>query len=130
MATPPLQPLDPARIRALRDLAGHDMPDLPGDVAVIFLETAAKDVSDLLDAARTEDHESVAALAHRLRGSSANIGASTLHRLCGALERGDARSEDLVRLTVELERVDASSTSTTENERPLRLRPESGEPRS
>ncbi len=105
MSSSHLPALDPVRLRALRDLAGDDMPDLPREVAQIFLDTAAEDLRMLAEAFRGSDKGRVSELAHRMRGSSANIGATTLQWLCEVVERGDAAPEDMNRLSVEFERV-------------------------
>lgn len=80
-------PIDPARIEELRALGGEGKPDAFLVLAKIFLTDANDRLTRLKDAISQGDSESVAAHAHALRGSVANLGAVKLAEHCAELER-------------------------------------------
>ncbi|MGN9842087.1 response regulator [Nonomuraea sp. H19] len=67
------------------ELAGLS-PEALGDVAQAYLQTVRRTFEDLRQAARAGDLAEVAALAHRLKGSCATVGAAREAALCQRVE--------------------------------------------
>lgn len=95
--------LDRRRLGLLRisDESGAD----PAFVALVdqFLDTSDATLRELRRAAEAEDPTGVAALAHRLKGSSALFGAERLCVACGALEKAARDGADAGALRSALE---------------------------
>ncbi len=116
---PPVAPvgaLDPEVVEDLRDLGDDAFRQLYGKYTDA-LGTTVEAIARAARAARwaEDDEESVPRLAHRLKGSSAAMGAEHLAELCGRLqEAADAMSrgvvEALADLPGEARRVDAAVT--------------------
>jgi HPt (histidine-containing phosphotransfer) domain-containing protein len=78
------QPLvDPDRLRTLRD----DYGDLATDLLALFETTAAATLDELRAALDAGDRDEVRRLAHRLKGSARNVGATGMAELAAALEQ-------------------------------------------
>lgn len=81
------------------------------ELVEVFLDDAAQQLVALSDAAAAGDPEQVAGVAHRLKGSSGNVGAEQLQALCAALEsdglagRPEKFGVQAERITGEFERV-------------------------
>ncbi|MFI7701135.1 response regulator [Nonomuraea sp. NPDC049480] len=89
------------------ELAGLS-PEAVADVAQAYLATARRTFEDLRRAVREGDLPEVAALAHRLKGSCATVGATSEAALCGRVEdlaRTGAVEEELVEELGELLKV-------------------------
>ena len=106
----PLDPaLDPARLGALRQMAGGT--DIFGEVVALFLQEIPGRLAGLAEAVRREDAGALQFAAHRLKGGAATLGANRLARLCERLEqqgRGGScagAAEAVVEVGRELERV-------------------------
>ena len=84
MAEPPL--VDPARLRALR----ADYGAVAAELVDVYETTAAGTVGELRAALAADDGEEVRRLAHRLKGSARNVGATGMAELAAALEAGPA----------------------------------------
>jgi len=82
MAEPPL--VDPDRLRALR----ADYGAVAAELVDVYATTAAGTVAELRAALAAGDREEVRRLAHRLKGSARNVGATGMAELAGALEAG------------------------------------------
>jgi HPt (histidine-containing phosphotransfer) domain-containing protein len=75
--------IDPARLRELRD----DYGDLASDLLELFEKTAAATLGELRAALDSGDADEVRRLAHRLKGSARNVGASGMAEIAAALEQ-------------------------------------------
>jgi HPt (histidine-containing phosphotransfer) domain-containing protein len=78
---PPI--VDPDRLRAVRD----DYGDLATELLALFETTAATTLGELRVALDAGDGEEVRRLAHRLKGSARNVGATGMAALSAALEQ-------------------------------------------
>jgi HPt (histidine-containing phosphotransfer) domain-containing protein len=90
----PREPLDRGIIANLRDLQDEDEPDLLEEIAGVFLTGAVSRLEALNEAVREDDAPSVEREAHALKGSSVNMGALLMARICDRLEHA-GRSGDL-----------------------------------
>ena len=84
MASQPV--LDPTVIETLRQLTVPGEPDVLAEVLKLFLEEAPTRIAKLRNAWETRDIQSVQRLAHSLKGSAGNIGATTLFEICKQLD--------------------------------------------
>ncbi len=77
-------------LSSLRELDEYSMPGEPSLVVEIvgaYLEESEVDSKNLREAAEAGDWKRLANSAHRLKGSSANVGVKTVVELCAALEK-------------------------------------------
>jgi HPt (histidine-containing phosphotransfer) domain-containing protein len=72
-----------SRLERLGESVGED---LMGNLAALFLADADHQVAKLREALARRDRSAVRQGAHTLRGSSANLGAARLGRVCDRLE--------------------------------------------
>jgi PAS domain S-box-containing protein len=79
-------PLDRAILASLRELQSADQPDVLGELIDVFLTDARDQIEALRAAIACGDAAAIERAAHRLRGSSANLGATTLAAHCAELE--------------------------------------------
>ncbi len=79
-------PLAPAALRSLRVLEEQSAPDLVASVVEAYLVSSDELERELCDAVGTRDPERLARAAHKLKSSSAQIGAERLSALCKELE--------------------------------------------
>ena len=82
----PQPPVDPDRLRTLRD----DYGDLATDLLALFETTAAATLDELHAALDAGDRDEVRRLAHRLKGSARNVGATGMAEVAAALEQAPA----------------------------------------
>src|SRR5213079_2079021 len=78
--------VDEVLLGELRELAVGEGPTFLADLFESFPNEARLRVQGLQDAAARGDRRALLQLAHALKGSSANRGASRLAKLCGVLE--------------------------------------------
>jgi HPt (histidine-containing phosphotransfer) domain-containing protein len=78
--------LDPAVIDTLRQLTVPGEPDVLEEVLKLFLEEAPARLSKLRNAWEARDIQSVQRMAHSLKGSAGNIGATALFEICKQLD--------------------------------------------
>ncbi|MCY4472804.1 MAG: Hpt domain-containing protein [Kistimonas sp.] len=71
---------------ALRDIGGDD-PDFIRELLETFIQTTRIDIEQLLQAVRTGNGHTTASLAHRIKGASQLVGASTLASIADTIER-------------------------------------------
>lgn len=109
VSDPKTPPLDARVIEELDQLAeGGNLVD---EIAGLFLADAATDVALIADTIARGDSATLVQVAHRLQGSSANLGATELARLCSILHASIDSSDllnaetVLVAIRSELERV-------------------------
>jgi CheY-like chemotaxis protein len=79
--------LDPLVVARLERLGSASGEDLVGQLAVLFLADAQLRIGSLRLALANGDTAGIVRAAHFLTGSSANLGATELSRLCGVLAR-------------------------------------------
>nr|WP_275585890.1 response regulator [Geodermatophilus sabuli] len=110
----PVDVLDPATVADLRDLGDDAFGQLYGKYAA-SLGPAVDAIAGAAAAGRwdEEDHDAVPRLAHRLKGSSAAMGAQRLAGLCRRLEEATSATSPgvvaaLAGLTGEAQRVEAA----------------------
>jgi CheY-like chemotaxis protein len=93
--------VDVSMLDSFRDLQQPNEPDLVTELIDLFLEDADKQITLL----KQEDGIETLAIkhqAHRLKGSSGNVGASQIAALCGQLEENAADSDIAQRLITEI----------------------------
>ena len=114
----PAQPADQPPLRfegtalaALRDSEGEEFFH---EVATLFVNTSRERITGLTQALGAGDLEAAALAAHTLKGSSAEVGATTMAELCLSIERSIAEEDpagaagEVGALKAELERVRAA----------------------
>lgn len=106
--------LDVLVVARLERLGAASGENLMGQLAALFLADADSRIGALRLALAEDDTAEIVRSAHSLTGSSANLGATELSRLCGVLAR-DGAATDMVgrgalidRIEAELERVRAA----------------------
>jgi CheY-like chemotaxis protein/HPt (histidine-containing phosphotransfer) domain-containing protein len=85
-AVPKGPALDEERLELLRRL-GRDQRDVLAELAELFLAQKDDRLEALRGALGAANFEDIRRVAHSLKGSGSNLGASPLARLCGRLER-------------------------------------------
>jgi class 3 adenylate cyclase/HPt (histidine-containing phosphotransfer) domain-containing protein len=109
--TPPTAPLDHSVLDGWRELQTPNEPDVVQEVIQHYREASPGVVAALRAAIQRDDPAEVKRLAHSLKGSSGNIGALRVQKLCAKLEalgRGgllEGADELIERLASEVERV-------------------------
>ncbi len=81
-----LEPLDPATVEGLRELDQPGETGVFGALVEVFLSDAQIQLAALRNALASGDPAALERAAHRLRGSSASLGAAALAERCAALE--------------------------------------------
>jgi two-component system, sensor histidine kinase and response regulator len=79
--------LDQDILDNLRDLPGEGADDLLGELIILFAQEAPPRIAALRDALQQGDAKRVMQVAHSLKGSSANLGATRMAALCNELEQ-------------------------------------------
>lgn len=79
--------VDFAVLTYMRELQGDGEDDFVGELIEVFLADAKPRVAAIRAAVARGDREALRSVAHSLKGSSANLGASGLAELCAGLER-------------------------------------------
>ncbi|OGR75424.1 MAG: hypothetical protein A2X32_12960 [Elusimicrobia bacterium GWC2_64_44] len=79
-------PLDAFVIKELRELAGPENPGFLADLARTYLADLDARLAAIKAAVKAGDAEALRQAAHSLKGSSGNIGAKRLQKLCFVLE--------------------------------------------
>ncbi len=103
-------PLDAAVLDALRELDGNvEGGSLIEDLAALFRDDAPRALQQLTGCVGAADAAGAERAAHYLKGSSANLGATTLAALCKEMEQA-ARTSDLATITAALPRIEAEIT--------------------
>src|SRR5215211_5004607 len=76
-------PLDPGVLASLRELGD---PDFISEIAQMFLDDASSRLAALREAVEGDDASSVRHIAHTLKGSSGNMGATRMAAICAELQ--------------------------------------------
>jgi PAS domain S-box-containing protein len=100
----PDEAMDASALAALRDL-GEGRPDILDEVIAVYLRNSPRHLAALHEAVTRADAEAVRREAHGLKGSSSQIGAAQVARLCTELE-DQARIADLTGAPETLRRLD------------------------
>jgi two-component system, sensor histidine kinase and response regulator len=79
--------VSPPAIARLRELGEPNGPDLLGELIGMYLADAPRFMTELRQAVAASDCRSVMDTAHKLKGSSANLGAERLEEICRELEQ-------------------------------------------
>lgn len=79
--------LDQTVIQSIRDLAGDDDPDFLKNLVKVYLGRAPSLIKDITAAVTKADNLLLERSAHSLKGSSGNLGAKSLMKICEELER-------------------------------------------
>jgi HPt (histidine-containing phosphotransfer) domain-containing protein len=79
-------PLDARVIQELKDLQRPGGGDMFRELVGIFLAEIPARITGIRDAIRRRDVEAMASEAHRLKGSSQQMGATALVQLCNRIE--------------------------------------------
>lgn len=82
--------LDPDGLQALRDLAGPDMPEIVTEVVTLYIDTSAEAYAAMKTASAAGDAKEVREMAHKIKGSSGNVGARVVGEHALTLERAAA----------------------------------------
>jgi HPt (histidine-containing phosphotransfer) domain-containing protein len=85
--------LDRSALDQIRALSGPSSSNLLERVIATYLETSMPLAEELRNAWQREDAAAVAATAHRLKSSSAQLGVVRVARICGELERAARGAE-------------------------------------
>ena len=78
--------IDPEAIEQLRILEDEDQPHVVAELVGLFVEHTPPKLTQLAEAIATQDLDSLRRAAHSLKGSSANVGAQGMQRICQQLE--------------------------------------------
>jgi HPt (histidine-containing phosphotransfer) domain-containing protein len=92
--------LDPTVIETLRQLSVPGEPDVLTEVLTLFLEEAPPRIEKLRNAWAAGDIKEVQRVAHSLKGSAGNIGATALFEVCKKIDAigrpgGSGGTEDI-----------------------------------
>ena len=79
--------LDLELLRGLEELGSPGADSLVAELAHIFTDTTPVILTELRMAAKNDQGTTASRLAHRLKGSAANIGAKHMAALCAQLEK-------------------------------------------
>ena len=101
----PEDAVDGSILALLRDLHGEGRPDILAEVIAVYLRDTPRRLTALHEAVARADAEAVQREAHGLKGSSGQIGAVQVARLCADLEE-QASTTDLLGVTATLRRLD------------------------
>jgi CheY-like chemotaxis protein len=101
----PDEAVDACALAALRDLQGAGRPDLLAELIAVYLRDTPPRLAALHEAVARADVEALRRAAHGLKGSSSQIGAVQMARLCAELE-GHVRTADLTGAAETLRRLD------------------------
>jgi CheY-like chemotaxis protein len=81
--------LDPAVLDELREALGSDADEVVADLVADLVEQSAQLVDEMSVAVTADDRAQLRASAHKLRGGSAAVGASSLAAVCEELEHSE-----------------------------------------
>lgn len=94
--------LDYKHLSALDELSDPN-DSLINELSKIFSSTTPNLLSELKNAVERDDQESIRRLAHRLKGSAANLGARRMAAQCAELERQSQNSKSELNLLLLLQ---------------------------
>ncbi len=82
----PPEGFDPAVVAALRSMGRPGQPDIFSDLLLVFRNMLPGHLAQMRQAVTENQPDALERLSHKLRGSSANMGARTIASLCARLE--------------------------------------------
>ncbi len=82
----PLEGFDPAVVAALRSLGKPGQPDVFSELLLVFRNMLSGQLAQMRQAVSDNQADVLERLSHKLRGSSANLGATTIASICRRLE--------------------------------------------
>jgi len=91
--------IDQTQIASLREIQQPGDPDLLTELIDLFLHEAASDIKALAKALQMSDAAEIKRLTHRIKGSSANMGATGMAAISAKLETSESASDSSVLLT-------------------------------
>jgi CheY-like chemotaxis protein len=97
--------VDAHTLAALRDLQGEGQPDILAELSAVYLRETPPRLAALREAVARVDGEALRREAHTLKGSSSQIGAVQMARLCADLEE-QAGTTDVTGASETLRRLD------------------------
>ena len=97
--------LDQKQLRSLQSLNEPGQSDIVTDLMRIFFNQTPELILKLKSAAKNSKAETIQALAHKLKGSCANIGARQLSNLAATIEEGHSELSPS-ELNTQLEAID------------------------
>ena len=99
-------PLDRSVLTGLRELQEEGEPDILNELIELFLDDVPPHLKTLQEAVEGKDASSIERIAHTLKGSCGNMGATRMVELCEELQDASS-SEDLSRALGLLGRLEA-----------------------
>ena len=109
-ATGPI--IDPNIIEGLRQMSDKDDPSFLSELIDLFLQISPGLIADIKQFARTADAANLTQAAHKLKGSSANLGARHLADICQKIET-QGHGRDLSAIELLLGQLDESYGQTS-----------------
>ena len=117
-------PVDLSLLASLEEDDGTVDPDLVIELIDLYLGNAVRQVNEIKAAVAKQRENLLKQLAHALKGGSLTMGASLVAKLCAELEQADFQnSDELAKLTQELEKAFASTVEIFKGERQKRITP-------
>ena len=117
-------PVDLSLLASLEDDDGSVDSDLVIELIDLYLGNAVRQVNEMKTAVAMKRETLLKQLAHALKGSSLTMGASLVAKLCAELEQADFQnSNELAKLTQELEKAFESTVEIFKGERQKRVTP-------
>ncbi|SVB87395.1 uncharacterized protein METZ01_LOCUS240249, partial [marine metagenome] len=95
----------------LEQLRGNGQEDAFKEIISMYLAQTHEQLSQLKSAIAKENFKSIGAIAHQIKGSSANLGAARLSDECSCLE-DNALSENLNESTALMEKIQGTFSRT------------------
>lgn len=86
-------PIDHTIINELRSLSGGEGEALISELAALFLQEAAMQLTTIATALDAQDFKKMQRAAHSLKSSSGNVGAKRFSLLCHQLEQAQSPAE-------------------------------------
>lgn len=96
--------IDEDQLASLRELNEDDEDDIVTELINIFVKHSPETLDLLSDAVKADDRPQVVKLAHKLKGSCANLGAEYMRNLCQDLEE-NGTSMDAAKMNSMIEEV-------------------------
>lgn len=85
--------IDPEQLESLRELNEPGEPDLVTELIDIFFSQSPSTITDLKKAVDEGNAKNVEKLAHKLKGSAANLGAEKMRSFCQEMEEKGRTSQ-------------------------------------
>lgn len=79
-------PIDRLVLASLRELQGEGEPEILSELIELFLDEVPQQLGALREAVEKDDAPSVERIAHTLKGSSGNMGATRMVQICAELQ--------------------------------------------